>query len=306
MTTTARLRFGLFEFDAATGELRREGTLVRLQPQPAAVLALLVAHAGDIVTRESIRDAVWGDDTFVDFDRGLNFCIAQIRAALGDTADSPRFIRTLPKRGYQFIAPVQSVETGSDPGPTPGRPVSEPLTPGRLRRRLEAAVLVVVLIAAGFAGGRWWTRFVGERLPAVAVLRFDNETASADFDRFADALTDTVVAQLTASGTGRYQVIGNAAILRRPREQRDLSAVGRSLGARYVVLGQVQRSGERIRVLAHLIRLPEQTHLWVTRVERTVADPLAVQLEMAERIAHDVTEHLPVGAPSSSSRAAND
>src|SRR6184192_413916 len=84
---TERVRFGMFEFDPASGELRREGTLVRLQPQPAQVLAYLVARPGEVVTRDALRDAVWGDDTFVDFDRGLNFCIAQIRSALGDAAD---------------------------------------------------------------------------------------------------------------------------------------------------------------------------------------------------------------------------
>ena len=105
-----RARFGLFEFDAAEGELTREGVPVRLQPQPARVLAILVAHAGEVVTREALRQEVWNDGTFVDFERGLNFCIAQIRSALGDAADSPRFIETLPRRGYRFIAPVTSMQ----------------------------------------------------------------------------------------------------------------------------------------------------------------------------------------------------
>ncbi len=102
-----RARFGLFEFDAAAGELTREGVPVRLQPQPARVLAILVAHAGEVVTRDTLRQEVWNDGTFVDFERGLNFCIAQIRSAVGDSADSPRFIETLPRRGYRFIAPVE-------------------------------------------------------------------------------------------------------------------------------------------------------------------------------------------------------
>jgi DNA-binding winged helix-turn-helix (wHTH) protein len=101
-----RARFGLFEFDAAAGVLTREGVPVRLQPQPARVLAILVAHAGDVVTRDALRQEVWSDGTFVDFERGLNFCVAQIRSARGDSADSPRFIETLPRRGYRFIAPV--------------------------------------------------------------------------------------------------------------------------------------------------------------------------------------------------------
>src|ERR1700732_1498727 len=109
MTAPSRVRFGVFDFDTASGELRRDGVPVRLQPQPAEVLAILVARAGEIVTREALRQALWGPETFVDFDRGLNFCVAQIRAALGDSADAPRFIRTLPKRGYQFMGPVADV-----------------------------------------------------------------------------------------------------------------------------------------------------------------------------------------------------
>src|SRR5216684_745008 len=109
MTAPSRVRFGVFDFDTASGELRRDGLPVRLQPQPAQVLAILVARAGETVTREALRQALWGPETFVDFDRGLNFCVAQIRAALGDSADAPRFIRTLPKRGYQFIGPVSDV-----------------------------------------------------------------------------------------------------------------------------------------------------------------------------------------------------
>ena len=100
------IRFGLFELDPATGDLRREGRPVRLQPQPARVLALLTSRPGEVVTREELRQEIWNDGTFVDFERGLNFCISQIRTALNDSADSPRFIETLPRRGYRFIAPV--------------------------------------------------------------------------------------------------------------------------------------------------------------------------------------------------------
>jgi DNA-binding winged helix-turn-helix (wHTH) protein len=101
-----RSRFELYEFDAAKGELRREGVLVRLQGQPALALGCLLANAGQVVTREELCRAIWGSDTHVDFERGLNFCIGQIRAALEDDADTPRFIRTIPRRGYQFIDEV--------------------------------------------------------------------------------------------------------------------------------------------------------------------------------------------------------
>src|SRR4029450_3554639 len=106
-----RVTFGVFEFDPASGELTRSGTPVRLQPQPARVLALLTERAGSVVSRDELRQNIWADGTFVDFERGLNFCIAQIRSALGDDADSPRFVETLPRRGYRFIAPIGRAAT---------------------------------------------------------------------------------------------------------------------------------------------------------------------------------------------------
>src|SRR5215475_10647072 len=106
MVTMPRVRFGLFHFNSDTGELLRNGHLVHLQAQPAKTLALLISARGELVTREMLRDALWNDGTSVDFDRSLNFAIAQVRTALGDSAESPTFIRTLPRRGYQFIAPV--------------------------------------------------------------------------------------------------------------------------------------------------------------------------------------------------------
>ncbi|HEY6358089.1 MAG TPA: winged helix-turn-helix domain-containing protein, partial [Vicinamibacterales bacterium] len=112
MSAAGRLRFGAFEFDADSGELRQKGDLVKLAPQPFKVLELLVSKAGDVVTRNEVRDRVWAGDTFVDFEQGLNFCIRQIREALGDTAEAPRFIETLPRRGYRFLMPVIRAETG--------------------------------------------------------------------------------------------------------------------------------------------------------------------------------------------------
>jgi len=294
-----RVRFGLFDFDPESGELRREGIPVRLQPQPAGVLAYLLARPGEIVTREALREAIWGSETFVDFDRGLNFCVAQIRAALGDTAESPRFIRTLPKRGYQFIAPVEA----ASPTPAPDR-AAPPASPA-FRRRAIAALVIVVLTALGFAAVRWWSgRVTAAKPTTIAVVRFDSETSDPSFDRFADALTDTVVAQLTSAGQGRYQVIGNAAILRGPRERRDLKAIASALGVDYVMIGQVQIRGPRLRVLAHLIRMPEQTHVSVTRLDRATDDPLAVQLEIAQIIASDVTRRL-ASIPPAPSKAAD-
>ena len=260
------VRFGLFDFNPETRELRREGVLVKLQAQPAEVLSLLIDARGEVVSREDLRNAVWKDGTVVDFDRGLNFCIAQIRTALGDSSDSPRFIRTVPKRGYQFIAPL-----------------SEPVRVSSRRRWL----LISGGVCAGAAVlvGGVWMRAKEQR---IAVVRFDNETGNPELDRFADGVTDSVVAELTSSTLGRYGVIGNAAILRRPREAWNLPEIASSLGARFVILGEVQPNGDAVRVLAHLIRMPEQTHLWVSRFNADVHDPPAA----AQRIASDFTRRL--------------
>ena len=268
-----RVRFGIFEFDLATRELRREGVLVRLQAQPGQVLAVLLEHAGEVVTREQLQQAVWGKETFVDFERGLNFCIAQIRGALGDSAESPRFVRTIPKQGYQFVAPVATAGRSS----------------GRYLWAAGLAAVVCALLALMIAQGR--------AVKNVAVARFDNETGSVDMDRFADGLTDAVVAELTAAGGARYGVIGNAAILRRPRSERDLLAIGSALKAGYVVLGQVQRSSGHTRVLAHLIRLPEQTHFGVMRFDRDVTDQLQTEKELAPLIAVEFSKKLAASSP---------
>jgi len=310
------VRFGVFDFDTASGELRRDGLPVRLQPQPAQVLAILVARAGETVTREALRQALWGPETFVDFDRGLNFCVAQIRAALGDSADAPRFIRTLPKRGYQFIGPVSDVTLANgtdvvnaantvketslatvassgavggddDAGPAvTALPVSS--SPMLTRSRAAGTVGAVALLAGVIALAGWWT--LTRRAPAapastlIAVALFDADRALPETERFAKGLTDAVIAELTTRGEGRFGVIGNAAILRTARTFRDLDAISATLKVRYVVLGSVEREGNRMRVLAHLIRLPEQTHLSVARLDRGVEDPLAAELELAQEI----------------------
>lgn len=189
-----------------------------------------------------MKAALWGADTNVDFERSLNVCIAQLRTALGESAENPVFIKTHPKRGYSFIAPIAP--------PTPAAPV---------RRRYW--------IGGAIAAAAGAIAFLAARRPAkpiVAVSRFDNETGDASLDRIADAVGDSVVAELTEAG---HEVIGNAAILRGPRSARNPAQIGTELGARYVILCQLQNAAPKYRLLAHLIRLPEQTHLKVVRVE---------------------------------------
>jgi DNA-binding winged helix-turn-helix (wHTH) protein/TolB-like protein len=292
----ATVRFGQFELDPGTGTLQRDGVPVRLHPQPARILVMLVARPGDIVRRDELREAIWGTETFVDFERGLNFCIAQIRSALGDSAESPRYIETLPKRGYRFIAPVRdvapaavAVEANSAPAPdVPSAAQPPDITRGR--SRVVAALAAVVVLAGA---GVWYSRAGGQVSPVrVAVVPFDNETGSTDFDRIAGGVADATVARLaTPERLGRVAVIGNAAVLRRPRAFRDLKAIGQELNADYVILAQVKSDGGRVRLIAHLIRVRDEAHVWAHTFDRDDFS-LAAQSELAEAIAAAVVKAL--------------
>jgi DNA-binding winged helix-turn-helix (wHTH) protein/TolB-like protein len=263
--------------------------LIRLQAQPAMVLSHLLAYAGEIVSREELHHAIWGDDTFVDFERGLNVCIAQIRSALSDESTSPRFIRTVPRRGYQFIHPVEAISVAF-----PSEPDSEVVHrefPWRTSIVSLAGLALVVLLIVGFL--QWRRSAQGASGPAVvAVVPFDNETGDASVNRFCSALTDNVVEQLTSASQNHYLVIGNAAVLRVPRERRDLVQIAASLHAQFVIVGEVQGGGAQTRILAHLIRMPEQSHVWVVRLEQPFDNLFTLESTAARDIATEFSSKL--------------
>lgn len=297
-------RFGLFEFDAASGELRKQGRLVRIEPQPASALALLLSRPAEVVTRDELRAHLWGADTHVDFDRGLAYCIGQVRTALGDSADNPRFVETLPRRGYRFVAPLQPVAPtafGSTAVPTaaasqlenaPTSPVVDgphSLTSVRARGWWPVAVLTVLVVA----GLVWtaWARIAPTR-PMVAVAVFDNETGSAVYDQLAATAADIMVERLTALGPRVIGVVGNTPSLRVARDRRDPAAVRAETGAGYFVFGQIQNDDVGVRLVVHLIRLDDDTHLWVTRVARPPSDLGDIEDVAADRLAEAVRRHV--------------
>jgi DNA-binding winged helix-turn-helix (wHTH) protein/TolB-like protein len=267
----ARLRFGPFEFDGDTHELSRDGVIVRLQPQPAQVLAALVAHPGEVVTRAALQEALWGAETHVDFDNSLNFCVSQLRTALGDSAEAPIYIKTLPKRGYQFIAPVVELT--------------------RPRRRWFVPAAITAGITALFAVSQFGASPRGRR---IAVARFENQSGDPSLDRFGDGLSDALVAEFTAAFAGKFDVVGNAAVLRTFRDRQDLARIASDVRAEYVVIGQVQKAAEKGRVLIHLIRASDQAHLWVTREDDPdFANAISTQRDIAKRAARDFGAKLP-------------
>jgi len=286
-------RFGVFEFDAATSMLRKNGRAVALEPQPSRALAMLLARAGDIVARDDLKNAVWGAETHVDFDRGLAYCLSQIRAALGDAGDNPRFVQTIPKRGYRFIAPVTLVETPSSadtaaPGPVLPVPGSHLLVPGS-----RLLILAAMLLAVGVLG--WATarsRSASPHRLVIAVSVFDNETGDAQFDRVVAGLSDLVVAHLTEMDPSRLAVIGNAEVLRQPRNIRNLKSVAAGVKADFVLLGQLQRADAGYRFITHLIRLSDETHLKANRLQMPNGDVSRLETDVIAEFDRAVREHL--------------
>lgn len=247
------MRFDDFEVTAG-GELRRGGVPVPIQPQPMKVLALLAARAGELVTREELRRHVWGDDTFVDFDQSLNWCIRRIREALGDDAASPRYIQTVPRRGYRFI----------------GTPAAT--APPRARWAPLAAALVLALLVGSFA--------IPARTPTVLVLPFDDLGGA---ERAETVATREVIHSLARTRVG---VIDPLTAQKLARTNECIVQLGRKLDAQYVLLGAVRRAGPRLRVTAQLFRVADNRQAWAGEQELAPgADATPVFARMACEVA---------------------
>ena len=300
-------RFGMFAFDDRTAILTRSDRPVALEPQPARALALLLSRAGDLVSRDDMRAHLWGGDTHVDFDRGLAYCVGQLRTALADSADNPRFIQTLPRRGFRFIAPVASEEPDRSrfdvprssfyaenaENDEPGTPNGERRTSKGERRSVPAALAIAIAVVfVVVAGAGWWTasRARGPDRPIVAVAVFDNETGDPSRERAVATIADVIVERLTALGPSRIGVNGNSTVLRNPRADRDPRTVARETHASFLIAGHLQTKDGRLSLLVHIIRLDDGTHVWVQRISRspdegleTLDEDVAAQIETAVR-----------------------
>jgi DNA-binding winged helix-turn-helix (wHTH) protein/TolB-like protein len=282
------IRFADFEVDPAGGELRRAGAPVRVQDLPFRLLTALLERPGQVVSRADLRARLWGTETFVDYEAGLNTAVAKLREALGDSPDAPRFVETVPKRGYRFIAPVEIVSAGparpaaatwTQVAPPPAADLSQPARPSGAWGAARLAVAAVVAVAAVAAVAAGWRAWAAREPVRVAVALFDNETGDPSLDRLAQVLTDSTVVRLTANGS--LAVIGNATVLRTDRPFRDLELIRDTLHADLIVIGQVQRVDGGTRVLAHLIRSADQAHVWVAPTPLTAAGEAALAAGVA-------------------------
>jgi TolB-like protein/DNA-binding winged helix-turn-helix (wHTH) protein/Tfp pilus assembly protein PilF len=281
---TARVyKFGAFTIDARTGELSHAGRRTPLRDQSVQLLLALLERPGELITREELAGRLWGAGTFVDFDRGLNKAINHLREALGDSAERPQFIETLPRKGYRFIAPV--TWTGED---AEAAPPSEPPRASSLRWILLAAVLTAgigIAIAAGIGGVRQRAG-TPSRIAALAVLPLQHLSDDPEQQYFADGLTDALITDLAKMGSTR--ITSRTSVMQYRGTKKSVKEIGRELNVDAVVEGTVTYAGNRVRVTAQLIQASTDMHLWADTYERDVSSILDLQRSLATDIARRI------------------
>ena len=269
-------RFDAFEVDLGAVELRKAGTRLKLQEQPWQVLVALLERAGQVVTRDELRERLWPTETFVDFDHSLNIAINKVRDALGDEAAKPRFIETVPRRGYRFITPVERI-------------APRLLAPADTRRwlrfdRVVVACASVLVLSAGGIAWRSLTTAPGRHVIAVLPLR--NLNAGPDTEYFSDGLTDEIIYNLSIidglevkSGSSSFVFKGKAV---------DAREAGRQLGCDLVLEGTLLRGDDRLRLNIQLVRVADDVPVWSQQYDRAMRDIFTVQDEVSRAIVNEL------------------
>ena len=301
-----QLRFGVFEVDLRAGELHKHGLRVRLQDQPFQVLAMLLEHPGAVVTREELQKRLWPADTFVDFDHGLNKAVNKIRDALGDSAESPRFVETVARRGYRFLAevkgadatPLRSPELAPPPLPTaefPDRPDLSviPAMPKHRRSWIAWTMSAFVLLAllASLAAWKLHSRNrPASAIHSLAVLPLESLSNDTSQDYFADGMTDELISDL--GQISALRVISRTSVMAYKHARKPLPEIAHELNVDAIVEGTVLRSGDQVRITAQLIDAAADKHLWSQSYEGELKDTLALQNQVARAIADQIRINL--------------
>jgi TolB-like protein/tetratricopeptide (TPR) repeat protein/DNA-binding winged helix-turn-helix (wHTH) protein len=302
--TPAVHRFGAFEINLQSGELRKSGMRLRLSGQPLQVLAILVEHSGEVVTREELHSKLWSADTFVDFDHGLNNAVARIREVLDDSAEAPRYVETIPRRGYRFIAPLTDLLPATLPPSTAElrvgsaheitRPASGPSVLATERRfRLTHLMLLggaAVLVLFTFAFALYRSSHVkGTSKPAIkslAVLPLKNLSGDPTQEYLADGITEALIGRL--SMIRGLRVISRTSVMSLKDTMLSVPDIAKTLQVDALVEGSVIREGNRIRVNAQLIRGASDEHFWSESYDRELPDVLALESDVAQSVARKV------------------
>jgi TolB-like protein/DNA-binding winged helix-turn-helix (wHTH) protein len=296
LSPTRVLRFGVFQVNLAARELRKHGVRIRLPGQPFCVLSILLERPGQVVARDEMRDKLWDSATFVDYERSLNSAIRKLRAVLGDSQESPRYIETVPRLGYRFIAPVEEVSSSSEPPlleqTSSGAAAKVPALPlfGRHRSLILGIPAILLALAAGYfmwSRARMRPQPPGERL-MLAVLPFENLTGDASQDYLSDGLTEEMIAQLGHLDPEHLGVIARTSVMHYKHTTEQAGQIGRELGVQYVLEGSLRRESDRVRVTAQLVQTKDQTHIWSRQYDRELKSLLALQAEIARKTADEI------------------
>ena len=293
------LRFGSFEANVRAGELRKRGLKVRLQDQPFQILVMLLERPGELVTRQEIHQKLWPADTFVGFDHGLNNAINRLREALGDSAETPRFIETLPRKGYRFIGLV-SGDGQLGEAEYPAVAATPVVEPGPIEQKLSArprflvtilvscfAVALAVIVYLG------WRRMRAGPFPSsgyvmLAVLPFQNLSGDPSQDYFSDGLTEEMIAQLGALSPDQLGVIARTTTMAYKHTSKSVEQIGSELGVGYVLESSVRRDGNQVRISVQLIRVHDQVHVWARSYDRHISHSIELQEEVAKAVAEQI------------------
>jgi TolB-like protein/DNA-binding winged helix-turn-helix (wHTH) protein/Tfp pilus assembly protein PilF len=298
-----RFVFGVFELDPRSGELRKHGLRVRLQEQPFQVLAMLVEHSGEVITREELQKRLWPADTFVDFDHGLNKAINKIRDALSDSPESPRFVETVARRGYRFLAGVKVIDAvveRSEPATQPQHtPELDGLLdsahkPAELKRgssawKISVALLLILITSLTVWKVHPWNR-PSPVIRSLAVLPLESLSSDASQDYFADGMTDELISDL--GQISALRVISRTSAMTYKHARKPLPQIARELNVDAIVEGTVLRSGDQVRITAQLIEASTDKHLWSQSYEGELRDTLALQNKVASAIADQIRINL--------------
>jgi TolB-like protein/DNA-binding winged helix-turn-helix (wHTH) protein/Flp pilus assembly protein TadD len=290
------LRFGVFEADIRSGELTKRGKRVRLQEQPFQLLAMLLERPGELLTREELSSKLW-PNTIVDFDHGLNKAVAKIREVLGDSAENPRFIETVARRGYRFLADVTTTGRGQpqivppvssrglDASPAGlAEAVISPRRPTRAWRVLGLGL--GLLLAAVLSWGLYPRSPSSSAIRSLAVLPLENLSGDPSQDYFAEGMTDEVITRLAQISALR--VISRTSVMVYRGVRKSLPEIARELNVEAVVAGSVLLSGERVRITAQLVHAPADAPMWAQSYDEDLQDTLALQGKVARDIAEQI------------------
>jgi len=306
------VRFGTYEVSLQSGEVRKAGLRIRVQQQPLKLLEILLERPGEVVTREELRSRVWSDESFGDFDQAVNIAIGKLRSALGDSAENPRFIETLPKRGYRFIADVSVVDADAHPKRTepaagdlpqsqekktaPEPRVQDADLAVAAKRRLRPALRVIIASALVVSLTIIFVVLFRSRgraptgIRSLAVLPLENLSADASQNYFADGMTDELITDLAQISALR--VISRTSVMVYKGARKPLPQIARELNVDAVVEGTVLRSGDQVRITAQLIEASTDKHLWSQSYEGELRDSLALQNTVARAIAEQIRINL--------------